>query len=76
MRALISAVLVFATLMPVAKTAPLSEVDLKNLLAGIRQNRTTQADFQEERLIRLGAHTLSATVEWFIQRLPANEKDI
>jgi acyl-coenzyme A thioesterase PaaI-like protein len=24
----------------------------------------------------LGAHTLSATVEWFIQRLPANDKDI
>jgi acyl-coenzyme A thioesterase PaaI-like protein len=23
-----------------------------------------------------GAHTLSATVEWFIQRLPANEKNI
>jgi len=23
-----------------------------------------------------GTHTLSATVEWFIQRLPANDKDI
>jgi hypothetical protein len=23
----------------------------------------------------LGAHTLSATVEWFVQRLPANDKD-
>ena len=23
-----------------------------------------------------GVHTLSATVEWFIQRLPANDKDI
>jgi len=23
-----------------------------------------------------GAHTLSATVEWFIQRLPANDKNI
>jgi len=33
--------------------APLSEADLKNLLAGIRQNRSTQADFQEERVIRL-----------------------
>jgi outer membrane lipoprotein-sorting protein len=36
-----------------AKAAPLSEADLKNLLAGIRANRSTQADFQEERAIRL-----------------------
>src|SRR3989440_4904189 len=36
-----------------AKAAPLSEADLKNLLAGIRQNRSTHADFQEERVIRL-----------------------
>ena len=37
----------------IAKSAPLSEVELKNLLAAIRQNRTTQADFQERRVIRL-----------------------
>src|SRR5436190_16724909 len=37
----------------IAKAAPLSEADLKNLLAGVRQNRSTQADFQEERVIRL-----------------------
>src|SRR6266404_3092363 len=36
-----------------AESAPLSESDLKNLLAGIRANRTTQADFQEERVMRL-----------------------
>jgi outer membrane lipoprotein carrier protein len=36
-----------------ANGAPLSEADVKNLLAGIRQNRSTQADFQEERMIRL-----------------------
>ncbi|HTG29452.1 MAG TPA: outer membrane lipoprotein carrier protein LolA [Methylomirabilota bacterium] len=36
-----------------ARAAPLSETDLKNLLAGVRQNRSTQADFQEERVIRL-----------------------
>jgi outer membrane lipoprotein carrier protein len=53
MRTIISATLVFAALMSAAKTAPLSEADLKNLLAGIRQNRSTQADFQEERVIRL-----------------------
>jgi outer membrane lipoprotein carrier protein len=33
--------------------APLSESELKNLLAAIRQNRTTQTDFREERVIRL-----------------------
>src|SRR5207248_4488145 len=37
----------------IAKAAPLSEADLKNLRAAIRQNRTTQADFQEQRVIRL-----------------------
>ncbi len=31
----------------VAKSAPISDSELKNLLAAIRQNRTTQADFQE-----------------------------
>lgn len=36
-----------------AEGAPLSEADLKGLLSGIRQNRSTQADFQEERMIRL-----------------------
>jgi outer membrane lipoprotein carrier protein len=40
-------------LVSAAKTAPLSEADLKNLLAAIRQNRSTQADFQEQRVIRL-----------------------
>ena len=53
MRTIASATLVFAALISVANTAPLSEGDLKNLLAGIRQNRSTQADFQEERVIRL-----------------------
>src|SRR6266487_6118704 len=53
MRAFVSAVLAFVALTSTAKTAPLSEADLKNLLAGIRANRSTQADFQEERVIRL-----------------------
>src|SRR5436305_5804945 len=53
MRAFVSAVLAFVALTAVAKAAPLSGADLKKLLAGIRQNRTTQADFQEERAIRL-----------------------
>ena len=38
----------------IARAAPLSEPELKNLLAAkIRQNRSTQADFQEQRVIRL-----------------------
>jgi outer membrane lipoprotein carrier protein len=37
----------------VAKGAPISDSELKNLLVAIRQNRSTQADFQEERVIRL-----------------------
>jgi outer membrane lipoprotein carrier protein len=53
MRAFISAVLTVLALTSTGNTAPLSEADLKNLLAGIRQNRSTQADFQEERAIRL-----------------------
>src|SRR5215469_2067230 len=53
MRASICGTLMFVALLSTAKSAPLSEADLKNLLAGIRQNRTTQADFEEERVIRL-----------------------
>jgi len=53
MRALMYTMLATVAIVPIAKTAPLSEPDLKNLLAGIRANRTTQAEFQEERVIRL-----------------------
>jgi len=53
MRVSVLVALAFVTLPSLGKTAPLSEGDLKNLLAGIRQNRSTQADFQEERVIRL-----------------------
>ena len=53
MRAFIYGTLLAFALASVAKSVPLSENELKNLLAAIRQNRTTQADFQEERVIRL-----------------------
>src|SRR5205809_2018610 len=53
MCAFVTAVFALIALTSTAKTAPLSEADLKNLLAGIRANRSTQADFQEERVIRL-----------------------
>ena len=45
--------LLFIAVASFAESAPLSESDLKNLLTGIRANRTTQADFQEERVMRL-----------------------
>jgi outer membrane lipoprotein carrier protein len=50
---LLSVALVFAALICIANSAPLFEADLKNLLARIRENRITQADFQEQRIIRL-----------------------
>jgi len=53
MRRSIIAALAFLALTSIASSAPLSEADLKNLLAGIRQHRTTEADFQEQRMIRL-----------------------
>ena len=53
MRTLLRVALVFVALTCITNSAPLSEADLKNLLAGIRQNRSTQADYQEQRVIRL-----------------------
>jgi hypothetical protein len=45
MRVFIYGIFLAFALTPVAKSAPLSKSELKNLLAAIRQNRTTQADF-------------------------------
>ena len=46
--------------------APVSETELKNLLAAIRQNRSTQADFQEQRVIRLMKNPVqSSGTVWF-----------
>jgi outer membrane lipoprotein carrier protein len=47
------AILAIVAMTFIAKSTPLSDTELKNLLAAIRQNRSTQADFQEERVIRL-----------------------
>ena len=66
MRVFVLATLVSVTLASIEKTGPLSEGDLNNLLAGIRQNRSTQADFQEERVIRLMKKPiLSSGTIWF-----------
>jgi chaperone LolA len=71
MRTLLSAVLLFVTVTSLVKSTPVSESDLKNLLAGIRQNRSTQADFQEQRVIRLMKKPiLSSGKVWF---QPPNE---
>ena len=53
MRTVSSPILLLVSLTCFANSAPVSEADLKNLLASIRQNRITQADFQEQRMIRL-----------------------
>src|SRR4029453_16529321 len=66
MRKVLSAVVVFAALTCIANSAPLSESELKNLLAAIRQNRSTQADFQEQRMIRLMKNPIvSSGTVWF-----------
>ena len=66
MRAFVFAGLASIALTSVARTAPLSEADLKNLLAGVRQNRSTQADFQEQRVLRLMKKPiLSSGTIWF-----------
>jgi outer membrane lipoprotein carrier protein len=45
--------LFFFMIASMANAEPLSAADLKNLLGRIRENRITQADFQEQRVIRL-----------------------
>jgi len=55
-----------AVLVSIANGGPLSDADLKNLLTGIRQNRSNQADFQEQRMIRLMKKPiLSSGKVWF-----------
>jgi outer membrane lipoprotein carrier protein len=71
MRALMYAAIAVVAVTLIARAAPLSEADLKNLLAGVRQNRSTQADFEEQRVIRLMKKPiLSSGRIWF---QPPNE---
>jgi outer membrane lipoprotein carrier protein len=66
MRTVLSVMVVSAVLGSAANSAPVSVADLKNLLAAIRQNRITQADFQEQRVIRLMKNPiLSSGKVWF-----------
>jgi outer membrane lipoprotein carrier protein len=65
-RAFICLIFLAFALTSVAKSAPLSEAELKSLLAAIRQNRSTQADFQERRVIRLMKNpVMSSGTVWF-----------
>jgi outer membrane lipoprotein carrier protein len=66
MRGLKFAILAVVAVTSIARPAPLSEAELKNLLAAIRQNRTTRADFQEERVMRLMKQPIvSSGAVWF-----------
>src|SRR5881397_3665936 len=66
MRTVLYPIFLLLSLVSIANSAPVSEADLKNLLAGIRQNRSTQADFQEQRMIRLMKKPiLSSGTVWF-----------
>src|SRR5262252_2839498 len=53
MRPALLSIFLFLAVTCNANSAPVSQEDLKNLLAAIRQSRITQADFQEQRVIRL-----------------------
>jgi outer membrane lipoprotein carrier protein len=53
MRTILLPIVFVMALTCITNSAPVSEAELKNLLAAIRQNRSTQADFQEQRVIRL-----------------------
>ena len=66
MRTILLPIFFVIALTCIAGGAPLSGDELKNLLATIRQNRTTQADFQERRVIRLMKNPiLSSGTVWF-----------
>src|SRR5437868_7692758 len=66
MRTVLLPISLFVALTCIANSTPLSEGDQKNLLAGIRQNRTSQTEFQEQRMIRLMKKPiLSSGKVWF-----------
>jgi chaperone LolA len=58
--------LFFLIIASTANAEALSEADVKNLLAQIRENRITQADFQEQRVMRLMKKPIvSSGKAWF-----------
>src|SRR5215468_1114882 len=66
MRTIFLLIVLLAGLTCISQGAPLSSDELKNLLATIRQNRSTQAAFQEQRVIRLMKNPVqSSGTVWF-----------
>ena len=66
MRTILPSIVFLIALTCITDGAPLSGEELKNLLAAIRQNRSTQADFQEQRVIRLMKNPVqSSGTVWF-----------
>src|SRR5213592_4323331 len=66
MRTVLYAAFLFVALTSIGNSPPGSEADLKNLLAGIRQNRSNQADFQEQRVIHLMKKPVASSGKvWF-----------
>jgi outer membrane lipoprotein carrier protein len=66
MRRILLIILGLISLISLAKAAPLPDSEVKSLLARIRENRITQADFQEQRVIRLMKKPLvSSGRVWF-----------
>jgi len=66
MRTILLPILFVLALTGIMRAASLSEGEMKNLLAAIRQNRSTQADFQEQRVIRLMKNPVqSSGTVWF-----------
>jgi outer membrane lipoprotein carrier protein len=66
MRTVFLSIVLFVALTCITDSAPVSEANLKNLLGAIRQNRITQADFQEQRMIRLMKKPIQSSGKvWF-----------
>ena len=66
MRTILLPIFFVLALTCVTDGAPLSGDELKNLLATIRQNRSAQAEFQEQRVIRLMKNPVqSSGTVWF-----------
>jgi len=66
MRTILPSIVFLVALTCITDGAPLSGDELRNLLAAIRQNRSTQADFQDQRAIRLMKNPVqSSGTVWF-----------
>ena len=66
MRTIFLLIVLLTGLTCISQGVPLSSDELKNLLASIRQNRSNQANFQEQRVIRLMKNPVqSSGTVWF-----------